>query len=155
MILSGSLVEFIDGGRFICGLAVGVANKKVRLISQNGRELHLPESRIVNVSQQTYSADDPKETIIALLKERCTRRATLAATIDLRPLWEVVSEEKTKEFPPDFLAEMHFGSTVDDDQRAAFLRAVFTDALFFKYKNGQVIAHTPEQVEQLQQQRLR
>ena len=44
---------------------------------------------------------------------------------------------------------------VDDDQRAAFLRAIFADPLFFKFKNGKVVAHTPEQVEQLQQQRQR
>ncbi len=155
MILPGSLIEFIDGGRFICGLVFGAANKKVRLISQNGRELHLPESRIVNVSQQVYSQTDPKEAIIALLREHCAKRATLAEAIDIEPLWEIVCEEAEKEFTPDFLAELHFGSTVDDDQRAAFLRAVFTDTLFFKYKNGQLIAHTPEQVEQLRQQRLR
>lgn len=155
MIAPGSLIEFIDGGRFFCGLVSGVAEKKVQLISQNGRELHLPESRILNASQQVFPLNVSREAITALLRERSAGRLTLAATIDLEPLWQVLCEEADNEFSADFLTEMHFGGTVDDDQRAAFLRAVFADALFFKFKNGKVVAHTPEQVEQLQQQRLR
>ena len=155
MIAPGSLIEFIDGGRFFCGLVSGVAEKKVQLISQNGRELHLPESRILNASHQVFPLNVSKEIITALLRERCAGRVSLAATIDLEPLWQITCEEADNEFSPDFLTEMHFGGTVDDDQRAAFLRAVFADALFFKFKNGKVVAHTPEQVEQLQQQRLR
>lgn len=155
MIPPGSLIEFIDGGRFFCGLVSGVADKKVQLINQSGRELHLPEGRILNVSHQVYSQVASREAITALLKERSAGRVALAETIDLEPLWEIVCEEADNEFSPEFLTEMHFGGMVDDDQRAAFLRAVFADALFFKFKNGKIVAHTPEQVEQLQQQRRR
>jgi exoribonuclease II len=155
MIAPGSLIEFIDGGRFFCGLVSGVAEKKVQLISQNGRELHLPESRILNASHQAFPLNVSRETIVALLRERCAGRVTLAASIDLEPLWQITCEEADNEYSPEFLTEMHFGGTVDDDQRAAFLRAIFADALFFKFKNGKVVAHTPAQVEQLQQQRQR
>ena len=44
MISPGSLIEFIDGGRFFCGLVSGVADKKIQLLSQNGREINLPEA---------------------------------------------------------------------------------------------------------------
>jgi exoribonuclease-2 len=155
MISPGSLIEFIDGGRFFCGLVSGVADKKIQLLSQNGREINLPEARVLNVSQQRYPQNGSREAITALLRERSAGRFALAETIDLQPLWEIVCEETDNEFSPDFLTEMHFGGMVDDDQRAAFLRAIFITPLFFKYKNGKIVAHTPEQVEQLLLQRRR
>jgi len=155
MIAPGSLIEFIDGGKFFCGLVAGVAEKKIQLLSQNGREINLPEARVLSVSHQLYPQNTSREATAALLRERSAGRFALAETINLEPLWEIVCEEAINEFSPDFLTEMHFGGAVDDDQRAAFLRAIFADPLFFKYKNGKVVAHTPEQVEQLQQQRRR
>jgi len=155
MISPGSLIEFIDGGRFFCGLVSGVADKKIQLLSQNGREINLPEARVLNVSQQRFPQNGSREAITALLRERSAGRFALAETIDLEPLWEIVCEETDNEFSPDFLTEMHFGGMVDDDQRAAFLRAIFITPLFFKYKNGKIVAHTPEQVEQLLLQRQR
>lgn len=155
MITPGSLIEFIDSGKFSCGLVASLTEKKVRLISQNGRDLLLPESRILNASQQIFPLNVGQEAITTLLKERNAARLTLAASIDLEPLWHLACETTDNEFSPDFLAELHFGGRVNDDQRAAFLRAVFTDALFFKFKNGAILAHTPEQVEQLQQQQRR
>lgn len=155
MISPGSLIEFIDGGRFFCGLVSGVADKKIQLLSQNGREINLPEARILTASQQLFPHDASRETITALLQERNAGRSALAETIGLELLWEIVCEEPDNEFSPDFLTELHFGGRVDDDQRAAFLRAILADPLFFKFKNGKVIAHTPEQIEQLQQQRQR
>lgn len=155
MISPGSLIEFIDGGKFLCGLVSGVADKKIQLLSQNGREISLPEARILTASHQLFSPDASRESITALLRERNAGRSALAATIGLELLWEVVCEEADSEFSPDFLTELHFGGMVDDDQRAAFLRAIFADPLFFKYKNGKIVVHTPEQIEQLQQQRRR
>jgi len=155
MIAPGSLIEFIDSGKFFCGLVSGVAEKKIQLLSQNGREINLPEARVLSVSHQLFPQNASREATAALLRERSAGRLTLAETIDLEPLWEIVCEEPDNEFSPDFLTEMHFGGLVNDDQRAAFLRAIFADSLFFKYKNGKIVAHTPEQVEHLRQQRQR
>jgi len=153
MIFPGSLIEFIDGGRFYCGLVTDVVDKKIHLLNQNGREINLPESRILTTSQQRYPQDTNKEALIASLQRFAANRAALAAAITLNELWEIACEEPDDEFSLDFLAELHFGGAVNDDQRAAFLRAIFTDPLFFKYKNDKITAHSPEQVEQLQTQR--
>ncbi|MCL2340769.1 MAG: ribonuclease R [Proteobacteria bacterium] len=155
MIAPGSIIEFIDGGRFFCGLVSGVADKKIQLLSQNGREINLPETRVLSVSQQRYPCDAGREAITALLRQHSDGRLSLAEAIDLEPLWTIVCEEGDSEFSPDFLSELHFGGPVDDDHRAAFLRAVFSDPLFFKYKNGKIVAHSPEQVAHLRQQRQR
>ena len=153
MIFPGSLIEFIDGGRFYCGLVIGLADKKIHLLNQNGREINLPESRVLLTSRQPYPQNLSRDILATQLHQCAADRTALTAAITLNELWEIVSEAAEDEFSLDFLAELHFGGAVNDDQRAAFLRAIFADTLFFKYKNGKITAHTPEQVAQLQTQR--
>ena len=155
MIVPGSLVEYIEGGRFLCALVTGVADRKIHLVNQNGRELNLPQSRIVIASRKVHPQDASREELAAALQHRASRRSALVETVDLEELWEIASEEPVDEFEVDFLAELQFGATVDDDQTAAFLRAVFADPLYFKFRNGRIVVHSPEQVEQLQTQRSR
>ena len=155
MIVAGSLVEYIEGGRFLCALVAGVADRKIRLLNQNGREINLPESRIIVASRTVHPQDASREELTAALLHRAGRRAALAEAIALDELWEIASEETADEFAVDFLAELQFGAAVDDDQTAAFLRAVFADPLYFKFRNGRIVVHSAEQVEQLQTQRRR
>ena len=155
MIVPGSLVEYIEGGRFLCALVAAVADRKIHLLNQNGREINLPESRIVIASRAPHSQEGSREQLAAALQEHARHRAELAATIALEELWEIACAEPEEEFAVDLLAELQFGATVDDDRRAAFLRAVFADPLYFKFRNGRIVVHSPEQVEQLQAQRRR
>jgi exoribonuclease-2 len=155
MISPGSIIEFIDGGKFQCGLVSQVAEKKLQLTTQNGREMHLSLSRVLSVSRQPQTRPDSREALTALLQQRAQERAALAETIDLEELWLIVNEEAENDFPPDLLADLLFGGNSTDDQRAAFLRAVLADPLFFKFKNDLITAHNPDQVEQLRLQRQR
>ncbi|MGE4560110.1 MAG: ribonuclease R, partial [Desulfobulbus sp.] len=148
MISPGSIIEFIDGGKFVCGFVTGVAEKKVQLVSQNGREMYLAASRILSVSRQPIPQPASREALTGLLQQCGAKRAALAETIDLAELWEIINQDADQELPPDLLADLLFGSISSDDQRAAFLRAVFADPLFFKFKNGLIATHSPEQVEQ-------
>ncbi|MCI5209576.1 MAG: RNB domain-containing ribonuclease, partial [Candidatus Electrothrix sp. ATG2] len=149
----GTIIEYLDSGRFICGLVLQNSNNRLRLLNQNGREMNLPASRVVTTSKTKHQVDGSREDRIALLKEMATKRAVLTDAIPLEEIWELASEEEQSSFPADFLAELSFGDNLTDDQSAAFLRAVFTDRFFFKYKNDMVNVHTPEQVEQLRHQR--
>ena len=153
MIASGSLIEYIESGLFYCGLVISAADKKVRLLSQNGREINLPESRILCASRQLHPLAANREELVAGMQQTAAKRKALAAEIALDELWEVVHPEAAGEFAIDFLAELLFGKTIDDDATAAFLRAVFADTLYFKFKNGGIAAHSPEQVEHLLLQR--
>ncbi|MCI5130571.1 MAG: RNB domain-containing ribonuclease [Candidatus Electrothrix sp. EH2] len=149
----GTIIEYLDSGRFICGLVLQDSNNRLRLLNQNGREMNLPASRVVTVSRTKHQVDGSREDRIALLKEMAAVRADLTDSIPLEEIWELASEEEESSFPADFLAELSFGDKLTDDQSAAFLRAVFMDRFFFKYKNDMVNVHTPEQVEQLRHQR--
>ncbi len=149
----GSIVEYLDGGRFVCGLVLQNSGNRLRLFNQNGREMLLPVSRVLTVSKQKHLTGSSREDRIALLKEAAERRAALSDSIPLEEIWELASAEDQASFPADFLAELSFGERLSDDHSAAFLRAVFADRLFFKYKNEMVSVHSPEQVEQLRLQR--
>lgn len=149
----GTIIEYLDSGRFICGLVLQNSNNRLRLLNQNGREMNLPASRVVTVSRTKHQVNGSREDRIALLREMAEARADLTAAIPLEEIWELASEEEESSFPADFLAELSFGDKLTDDQSAAFLRAVFMDRFFFKYKNDMVNIHTPEQVEQLRHQR--
>jgi exoribonuclease-2 len=153
MIPPGSIIEYLDGGRFTCALVLQESGNRLRLLNQNGREMKLPASRVVTVSKNRHSIDLSREDSIRLLKDMADKRAALTDSIPVEEIWELASEEDQSAFSPDFLAELSFGGDLTDDQSAAFLRAVFADRYFFKYKNNMVTVHTPEQVEQLRHQR--
>ncbi len=149
MTTSGKLVEYLDNGKFICALIIESQPKRVHLINQNGREVKLAQSRLIHCSRTSRPADIGREAIIRELREAHERRSSLMAEIDLPELWELVKDEPTSNFSPEFLAELNFGDAVNDHMVAALLRCVLADKLFFKYREGSVKVHSEAQVEQL------
>lgn len=150
MIVTGKLIEYLDNGKFVCALVTESQPKRLRLINQNGRELNLPVSRVVHCSQETHPANSSRESLTKHLRDITEKRFSLMNNIDLEEIWELTSEEGSNSFSPSFLAELIFDEQANDDTVSAFLRCVFQDKLFFKYKEGRIKANTPEKVEQLQ-----
>ncbi|MFV0439456.1 MAG: ribonuclease catalytic domain-containing protein, partial [Desulfopila sp.] len=153
MIHSGKLIEYLDNGKFICGLVTEVQPKRVRLINQNGREVLLPTSRIIHCSEMTHPVDITREVLIKDLRQVTDKRSQLMAQIPLEEIWELTAAEQTDSFDPAFLAELSFGQQLDDDIFAAFLRRIFLDKLYFRYKEGRIRVHDADQVDQLRRQR--
>ncbi|WP_458777341.1 ribonuclease catalytic domain-containing protein [Desulforhopalus sp. 52FAK] len=149
MIATGKLIEYLDSGKFVCALVTESQAKRLRLINQNGRELNLPISRVVHCSDQTHQSDASRESLISHLKDTTDKRCTLMSQVNLKELWELTADESTSVFSPSFLAELIFGEDANDDTISAFLRCVFVDKLYFKYKEGKIQANSPEKVEQL------
>lgn len=146
---AGKIIEYLDNGKFICGLVVESQPKRLRLINQNGREVNLPVSRVVHCSNDSHSTSDTKELVVNQLRSTTESRCSLMGHIDLFEIWELISEESSSSFSPSFLAELIFGDTATDDTISALIRCVFGDKLYFKFKEGRVTANTPEKVDQL------
>ncbi|PIE56782.1 MAG: ribonuclease R [Desulfobulbus propionicus] len=153
MIVPGSLIEYMDGGRFHCGFVNHCSGNRLHLVNQNGREVKLSDSRVLLAGNTRHSPDLNRDEQMQVAQAATDERTRLQQTINLADIWELAVEEEKREFSASFLAELHFGGELDDHRTAAFLRAVFTDRLYFKYKNGQVTVHSREQVEHLEQQR--
>ncbi|MEE4137184.1 MAG: ribonuclease catalytic domain-containing protein [Desulforhopalus sp.] len=149
MIVTGKLIEYLDNGKFVCALVTESQPKRLRLVNQNGREVNLPLSRIVHCSRQTHPTTASRETIARQLRDTTEKRCLLMDHINLEEIWELTTEDGSETFSPDFLAELIFGEQANDDTVSAFLRCVFEDKLFFKYKEGLVRANSPEKVAQL------
>lgn len=152
MIVTGKIIEYLDNGKFVCALVTESQPKRLRLINQNGREVNLPTSRVVHCSIQTHPINIGRESLTKQLRETTEKRCLLMNNINLAEIWELTAEDGANTFSPDFLAELTFGEKANDDTVSAFLRCVFEDKLFFKYKEGRIRANSPEKVEQLQQQ---
>ncbi|ADH85216.1 RNB domain-containing ribonuclease [Desulfurivibrio alkaliphilus] len=150
MVSPGNIVEYVEQGKFICGVVVEVAANRLRIFNQNGRELNLPRARVVHCSGYSLPTGMSRDEQRRRLQEVDQQRRELTGRIEIETVWELAAAEADQFFTPLFLAQLNFGGEADDDQVAAFLRAVFIDRLFFKYKDGQVMAHPAEVVEQLQ-----
>ncbi len=153
MISQGSLIEYLDNGRFFCAFVMESSGKRLRLLNQNGRELNMPLARIVSPSSSTSPLNLPREELLAILKKAAEKRHHIAQALDLQEVWEIVCEEPEDEYSLEFLSELCFGDEPTDNQKSAFMRAVFTDRLFFKFKQGRIHVHSPEKVDQLRHQR--
>lgn len=149
MILPGTIVEYVEQGRFICGVVVEHNQKRLRLYNQNGRELNLPEGRVVHHDRKPLSAGLSRDQQRQRLQETDQQRRALMAEVAVEEVWQLAAAEGDTLFAPEFLAELSFGGPADDDRVAAWLRCVFEDRLYFKYKDGRIMAHPVEVVEQL------
>jgi len=153
MSLVGKIVEYIDQGRFLCAVGIEETGNRLRMVNQNGREVLLPHSRLVHVTSRALLRTNlSREELQKELKAVDEVRRALMSQVTLEEIWELASIEADSRFLPLFLAELCFGAGAGEDHEAAFLRRIFDDRMFFKYKDGQIIAHSVEVVEQLRGQ---
>lgn len=149
MSFSGKIVEYIEHGKFICALVIGEESGRLRLLNQNGREIKLATARVLHLTAKAFFVGESREDVQRFLRDVSQKRDSLTDQVDLAEIWGVASEEQQTSFKPDFLAGLCFGVDASEDQIAAFLRTIFADRLFFKYRAGLIEVHSPEVVEQL------
>jgi len=159
MVAHGTLIEYLDNGRFVCALVTACEDKRLRLINQNGREVLLPIARVMHGSArplaETLAENGNQEQIEALLRQTDEHRRRLVAEVHLPEIWELAVEDGAAHYDPGFLAELTLGQAASDDILAAFLRAVIFDKIYFRYREGRIVAQSREQVEQALAQRAK
>jgi exoribonuclease-2 len=146
--VQGKIIEYVDQSKFICALVQQENGKRLHVLNQNGREVKLPVGRIVHATEKRYSVTS-REDILQVLGDVAQRRLAMMAPINLEEIWQLAVEEGDTSFTARFLTELAFAESATDDHVAAFLRCVFSDTLYFKYKAGKVQVHSAEVVEQL------
>lgn len=145
----GKIVEYVEHGKFICAAVIADSGKRLHLLNQHGREVNLPQARVVHSTDTGLVGSTSREHTLAILSEIASCRNALALPVSLEEVWQLASESPQLSFPSRFLTELCFGELATDDHEAAFLRAIFQDKIYFKYKDGNIQAHSPEVVEQL------
>lgn len=149
--MQGKIIEYVEQGRFFCALVLQDQGKRLRVMNQNGKEINLPLSRVLHETDRKHPTQLAREEIMQLLQGVAESRLQMVGEIDLAEIWELAVEEEASSFAPLVLAELCFGPGAGDEQVAAFLRAVFADHFFFKFKDGLILVHSREVVEQLRE----
>ncbi|WP_022853458.1 ribonuclease catalytic domain-containing protein [Thermodesulfatator atlanticus] len=149
--LTGHLIEFAEQGRTQTAYCLGHKDRRLRVLLASGREELLPRTRILHVSKRTFRAPHRQEQL-EIIKSADARREKLKDEIDLETLWELIVDD-TEEISPDELAEVYFGEGADDDHAAALIRKVLEDRLYFRFREGNIVVHSREEVSRLKEAR--
>ncbi len=147
------IVDYYDSRRISCGLVLEVDDKRLRVLSDQGKEAKISASRALIAGRDPdFPFSSSRDKQVDRLKEISGYREEIKKTIDLKELWEVVSLE-TRRIDLDDLTELFFGRDQDPDKAASLLRAIFEDRLYFRIRPDGIEVPPPDRVEQALVQR--
>lgn len=142
------IIDFFDGRRIGCGLVVDLNDRRLRLLTDQGKETTISANRILTAGRISgFPVGGSRDEQVVRLREICSSREDLKARIDLGELWEVVGLEARKIDAED-LTELFFGVKHDLDHISSMLRAIFEDRIYFKIRPDGIEIPTPERIEQ-------
>lgn len=150
-----NIIDFYDNRRIACGLILEVEDRRLRILTDQGKETNIPLSRALTAGHDPlFPLGGPRDAQVQKLKEIWSRREEIKTNIDLAELWEIVVTE-TDEIDLNELTELFFGDKQDMDQAASLVRAIHEDRLYFKVKPDRIEVPRPEVVEHALLQRER
>jgi len=149
---SGSVVEYIDRQKIMCAVVLEVKNQRLRLLTENNREVNLSRNRLLHKDKTCLDLKLGRDQIVAALKQLAQKRQALIKKINLKDLWEVLHTE------PDWIdlatmTEFCFPNGSTGDHESAVIRALFDDRLYFKFNPDGFRPNSARQVQQLAAQR--
>jgi exoribonuclease II len=149
---SGNVVEFIDSQKIICAAVLEIKALRLRLLTENNREIKLAAGRLTHRSRQSLDPAMGREKVAAALKDLATLRRSLSEQIDIRELWEVLQSEQ-EWIDLAMMTAFCFPDDIDSDHESAVIRAFFNDRLYFKFSHDRFFPHPADQVQQILAQR--
>ena len=149
---SGSIVEFIDRQKIMCAVILEVKNSRLRLLTENNREVKLSASRLLHKDKVRLDLSLGRDQMVHALKGVVSKRKELLNQVDIKDLWEVLNAEQVW-IDLATMTEFCFPDSPGGDHESAVLRAFFDDRLYFKFNLNQFFPHSEEQVERLLSQR--
>ena len=147
----GNIVEYIDQQKIICAVVMQLKKNRLRLLTENNREVNLAAGRFSHLSKEVIDISETRETLIRRLKLSAKNRRELTEKIDIKELWELLHEDGESIDIPT-MTMFCFDPPITADHEAAVIRAFFKDRLFFKFGKDNLIPHSPEQIELKQKQ---
>ena len=145
---SGSIVEYIDRQKIMCAVILEVKNTRLRLLTENNREVNLSASRLLHKDKAHLDLAMGRDKMVDALKGVANRRKELLSQVDIKELWEVLNEEQVW-IDLATMTEFCFPDSPGGDHESAVLRAFFDDKLYFKFKLDRFFPNSEEQVARL------
>ena len=149
---SGSIVEFIDRQKIMCAVILEVKNSRLRLLTENNREVNLSASRLLHKDTVRLDLAMGRDKMVDTLKGVASKRKELIRQVDIKDLWEVLNSEQVWIDLPT-MTEFCFPESPCGDHESAVLRAFFDDRLYFKFNLDRFFPNSEEQVARLISQR--
>jgi len=145
---SGRIVEFIDRQKIMCAVILEVKNSRLRLLTENNREVNLAASRLLHKDNVRLDLSMGRDKMVDALKGVASKRKELLDQVDIKDLWEVLNAEQVW-IDLVTMTEFCFPDNPCGDHESAVLRAFFDDRLYFKFNLDRFFPNSEEQVERL------
>jgi exoribonuclease-2 len=143
---SGYVVEYIDQQKIICAVVLEVKKQRLRLLTENNREVNLSANRLSHKCKMRLDPSMGRAKMVDTLKEIANKRAGLINQIDIKELWEVLSSEQ-EWVDLATMTEFCFPDNPDFDHESAVIRAFFRNRLYFKFNHDRFFPNSEELVE--------
>ena len=149
---SGSIVEYIDRQKIMCAVVLEVKNQRLRLLTENNREVNLSQRRLLHKDKTCLDSTLSRDQMVDALKEIVHKRQELIKNIDIKELWEVLNSEQTW-IDLATMTEFCFPQSPSGDHESAVIRALFNDRLYFRFNPDGFFPNSERRVEQITAQR--
>ena len=83
---SGIIVEFIDRQRILCAVVLEIKKDRLRLLTENNREIRMSASRLLHRSDVRLDLSVGRDKLVDALKTASDRRNALIPEVDRSPL---------------------------------------------------------------------
>jgi exoribonuclease-2 len=142
---TGCIVEFSGKGSQP-GIAVVLSNagNSVRLFLLSGKEMNLPEKKILHSTVNTKISVSNKEECKNMLAKYNDKRKELAQNLDLEEVYALLAED-SREYSLNEIGSFLFDES-DEDSYAGLLRALLSDRVFFKHKKDSFVPASEDEV---------
>ena len=148
----GNIVEYIDRERILCAVILEVRNQRLRLLTENSKEVNLSASRLLRRDRTRLDLTMSRTRMVDTLKEIAHKRKALIGEVIIRDLWDVLNPEQ-EWIDLDTMTAFCFPGAPNGDHQSAVMRALFNDRLYFRFDPGRFFPNSAEQVERLIAQR--
>ena len=147
-IVPGTVVEFFEDKKILCGLCLDNRKQRLAVLTEQNREMNLAASRVLHAGEKKLSLQLSRDQMVQNLVQIAALRKSLMEQVAVEQLWSLVENEE-QGFTADELTEFVFNSPVTDDHVTAVLRVLLADPFFFKFKGGQFFPRSAERISQL------
>ncbi len=149
---SGSIVEYIDRQKIMCAVILEVKNTRLRLLTENNREVKLSAGRLLHEDKVRIDLSMGRDNMVNTLKGVAGKRKALIRQVDIKDLWEVLNTEQVW-IDLETMTEFCFPNSPSGDHESAIIRAFFDDRMYFKFDLDKFFPNSAEKVARIVAQR--
>lgn len=151
-LVPGCIVEFSNkGSNVIIGAVLSLSGKSVRLLLLNGKEINLPEKKVMHATSSSVISGINKENFRQILKETDEKRQNIESEIDITEIHELLSED-IRPYSIKEISDFVFQPD-DDNSCAALLRKICAEKIYFKQNKTEFVPATPEELKYAKDQK--